>query len=70
MFQKMKCIRKGFTGYQRIYQWGKQKLKRKYTYTSMLVKLNDHAIQIQLVLEEVKDKYNVILQSCFIALTT
>jgi hypothetical protein len=39
-------------------------IKRQYTYTSMLVILNDHAIQIQRALEEVKDECNIIIQSC------
>jgi hypothetical protein len=34
-------------------------IKQKYTYTSMLVALNDHAIQIQRALEEVKDEYDI-----------
>jgi hypothetical protein len=42
-------------------------IKRKYTYTSMLVMLNDHAIQLQRALEEVKDEYNIIIQSCLSA---
>jgi hypothetical protein len=44
-------------------------IKKKYTYTSMLVALNDHTIQIQRALEEVRDEYNVILQSCLNAKT-
>jgi hypothetical protein len=39
-------------------------IKRKYTYSSMLVTLNDHAMQIQRALDEEKDEYDVILQSC------
>jgi hypothetical protein len=42
-------------------------IKKKYTYTSMLVILNDHAVQIQRALEEVKDEYDVIIQSCLSA---
>jgi hypothetical protein len=44
-------------------------LKRKYTYTSMLMVLNDHAIQLQRALEEVKDEYDIIIQSCLSAKT-
>jgi hypothetical protein len=42
-------------------------IKRKYAYTSMLVMLKDHAIQLQRALEEVKDEYNTIIQSCLSA---
>jgi hypothetical protein len=35
-------------------------IKRKYTYTSMLM-LNDHAIQLQRALEEIKDEYEIII---------
>jgi hypothetical protein len=33
----------------------------------MLVALNDHAVQIQRALEEVKDEYDILLQSCLSA---
>jgi hypothetical protein len=39
-------------------------IKRKCTYTSMMVMLNDHAIQLQRALGEVKDEYDIIIQSC------
>jgi hypothetical protein len=42
-------------------------LKKRYSYTSMLVALNDQAIQIQRTLEEVRNEYDVILQSCLSA---
>jgi hypothetical protein len=39
-------------------------IKRKYKYTLTLVTLNDHAIQLQRALEEVKDEYDIIINSC------
>jgi hypothetical protein len=42
-------------------------IKRKYTYTSVLVMLKDHAIQLQRALKEVKNKYEIIIQSCLSA---
>jgi hypothetical protein len=36
-------------------------------YTAMLVALNGHAIQIQRALEEIKDEYNILIQSCLSA---
>jgi hypothetical protein len=39
-------------------------IRDKYSYTTMLVALNDHAIQIQRALEEVKHEYDILIQSC------
>jgi hypothetical protein len=39
-------------------------IMKKDAYTSMLVALNDHPVQIQRALDEVKDEYGIILQSC------
>jgi hypothetical protein len=42
-------------------------IRENHSYTAMLVALNDHAIQIQRALEEVKDEYNILIQSCLSA---
>jgi hypothetical protein len=39
-------------------------ITQKYTHTAMLVALNDHAIQIQRALEEVKNEDDILIQSC------
>jgi hypothetical protein len=39
-------------------------ISQKYEHTSMLISLNNHAIQIQTALEEVRNEYDVIMQSC------
>lgn len=38
-------------------------IKQKYTYTSLLVALNKHAIQIESALTEVREEYDVIIQA-------
>jgi hypothetical protein len=40
---------------------------KKDAYISMLVALNDHPVQIQRALDEVKDEYDILLQSCLSA---
>ncbi|PNF34241.1 hypothetical protein B7P43_G17488 [Cryptotermes secundus] len=57
-------LEKGLRDIRKFINEENGELKEKYTYTSMLVTLNDHAIQIQRALEEVKNEYDVILQSC------
>jgi hypothetical protein len=57
-------LEKGLQDIKKFINKENGEIKRQYTYTSMLVILNDHAIQIQRALEEVKDEYNIIIQSC------
>jgi hypothetical protein len=56
-------LEKGLQDIKKFITKDNGEIKRQYTYTSMLVILNDHAIRIQRALEEAKDEYNII-QSC------
>jgi ATP-dependent 26S proteasome regulatory subunit len=57
-------LENGLTEIKKFVNKENREIKEKYTYTAMLVALNDHAIQIQRALEEVKDEYNILIQSC------
>jgi hypothetical protein len=41
-------------------------IREKFTYTAMLVTLNNHAVQIHRVLKEVKDEYSILIQACLV----
>jgi hypothetical protein len=57
-------LQKGLNDIKEFINHENGEIKEKYTYTAMLVALNDHAIQIQRALEEVKDEYDILIQSC------
>jgi hypothetical protein len=61
------ALRKGLQDIREFINEENGEIKKKYTYPSMLVMLNDHAIQMQRALEEVRAEQNVIIQSCLSA---
>jgi hypothetical protein len=55
-------LEKGLTETRKFISQENGEVKEKYAHTAMLVAINDHALQIQRALEEVKDEYNVLIQ--------
>jgi hypothetical protein len=57
-------LEKGLDEIKKFINHENGEIRQKYSYTAMLVALNDHAIQIQRALEEVKNEYDILIQSC------
>jgi hypothetical protein len=55
---------KGLTEIKKFINNENGEIREKYTYTAILVALNDHAIQVQRALEEVKGECSILIQSC------
>jgi hypothetical protein len=60
-------LQKGLNDVKEFINHENGEIKEKYTYTAMLVALNDQTIQIQRALEEVKDEYDILIQSSLYA---
>jgi hypothetical protein len=60
-------IGKGLRDAEKLINEQNGEISKKYAHTSMLVELNNHAIQMQRALDEVRNEYDLIIQSCLSA---
>jgi hypothetical protein len=60
-------LEKGLQEITKFINKGNGEIREKYAHTAMLVALNDHAIQIERALKELKDEYDILIQSCLSA---
>jgi hypothetical protein len=57
-------LEKGLDEIKKFINHENGEIRQKYSYTAMLVALNEHAIQIQRALGEIKNEYDILIQSC------
>jgi hypothetical protein len=57
-------LEKGLDEIKKFINHENGEIRQKYSYTAMLVALNEHAIQIQRALGQIKNESDILLQSC------